>query len=307
MKYIIQINNTIKSLSFIGWLCAVSIVLLYNYLYSFSFLPMTEGWFTVYAKLMNNGLVPYRDFYLYLTPLYPLLISNFILLFGDSFFALRLLGFLITLIITTLLFLILLKRFKPASAMFSTIVCMFYYQSGVAHISYDFTQILTAFTLASALMLILLSNIKEKDFESHKNRIITYLVLSGMFSSLAFFIKQSNGSMIVIASAIAASYVVYSNYKNNLRIIIYYILGSSIPFFFIFSWLIYESALMNFTDQIFTEAISAKGNLSHILLGWLKGLFNNTFYLQFKTILIWFIKLSFISLVTYYISNKIIF
>ena len=307
MKYIIQINNTIKSLSFIGWLCAVSIVLLYNYLYSFSYLPMTEGWFTVYAKLMNNGLVPYRDFYLYLTPLYPLLIANFILLFGDSFFALRLLGFLITLIITTLLFLILLKRFKPASAMFSTVVSMFYYQSGVAHISYDFTQILTAFTLASALMLILLSNIKERDFESHKARIITYLVLSGMFSSLAFFIKQSNGSMIAIASAIAASYVVYSNYKNNLRIIIYYILGSSIPFFFIFSWLFYESALMNFTDQIFTEAISAKGNLSHILLGWLKGLFNNTFYLQFKTILIWFIKLSFISLVTYYISNKIIF
>ena len=105
MKYIIQINNTIKSLSFIGWLCAGSIVLLYNYLYSFSYLPMTEGWFTVYAKLMNNGLVPYRDFYLYLTPLYPLLIANFILLFGDSFFALRLLGFLITLIITTLLFL----------------------------------------------------------------------------------------------------------------------------------------------------------------------------------------------------------
>ena len=234
MKYIIQINNTIKSLSFIGWLCAVSIVLLYNYLYSFSYLPMTEGWFTVYAKLMNNGLVPYRDFYLYLTPLYPLLIANFILLFGDSFFALRLLGFLITLIITTLLFLILLKRFKPASAMFSTVVSMFYYQSGVAHISYDFTQILTAFTLASALMLILLSNIKERDFESHKARIITYLVLSGMFSSLAFFIKQSNGSMIAIASAIAASYVVYSNYKNNLRIIIYYILGSSIPFFLFF-------------------------------------------------------------------------
>ena len=36
--------------------------------------------------------------------------------------------------------------------MFSTVVSMFYYQSGVAHISYDFTQILTAFTLASALI-----------------------------------------------------------------------------------------------------------------------------------------------------------
>ena len=306
MEYIIKINNIFKSVHFICWLCVVSIVLFYNYLYSFSFLPITEGWFTVFAKLMNNGLVPYNDFYLYLTPLYPLIIANFILLFGDSFISLRLFGFFITLMITTLLFIILSKRFKPIPSMFSSIVCMFYYQSGVAYISYDFTQILTLFILSSALMLILLIDMKDVSFEKYKVRISIYILLSGLFSSLAFFIKQSNGSMIVIASAIAAFYIVYSNYKDNLKIIIYYILGASIPFILVFLWLLYENALVNFIDQIFIQAISAKGDLDHILFGWIKGLFSNIFFIQFKTIMVWFMKLSFISLITYYISKKII-
>ena len=306
MKYTIKLNNSFKSIPIICWLCTTFIVLLYNYLYSFSYLPITEGWFTVYAKLMNNGMVPYKDFYLYLTPLHPLIISKFILLFGDSFFALRIFGFFITLIITTLLFIILSKRFKPIPSMFSSIVCMFYYQSGVAYISYDFTQILTLFTLSSVLMLMLLIDMKDERFEKYKVKISIYLALSGLFSSLTFLIKQSNGTMIVISSAIAVSYIVYSNYKNNLKIIIYYIMGALIPFILILSWLAYENALVNFIDQIFTQAISAKGTLDHILLGWVKGLYSHVLILQFKTIIIWFMELSLISLITYYISKKII-
>jgi len=34
-------------------------------------LPITEGWFSAYAHLIINGKMPYRDFYLYLTPFYP--------------------------------------------------------------------------------------------------------------------------------------------------------------------------------------------------------------------------------------------
>ena len=307
MKYTIKINESSNSIPFICWLCAVSLVLLYNYLYSFSYLPITEGWFTVFAQLMNNGMTPYKDFYLYLTPLYPIIISNFILIFGDSFFALRLFGFFITLIITTLLYAILLKRFKPVPAMFSSIVCMFYYQSGVAYITYDFTQILTTFTLASLLFLILLSDIKSENIEKNRTKVYFYLALSGFFSSLAFFIKQSNGSMIVIASAFAAFYLVYFNYNKNFKLISYYILGGLIPSFFIILWLVLEGAFLNFIDQIFTGAISAKGELDHILFGWLNGLINNIFFLQVETILFWFVKLFFISLITYYIFKKIIF
>lgn len=304
MNIIKIIINTLTSMQVLCWICAVSIVLFYNYLYSFSFLPITEGWFTVYGKLINNGMIPYRDFYLYLTPFYPLFIGQFIEIFGDSFFALRLLGFLVTLLITSLLFFILSKRFKPIPAMFSSIICMFYYQKGVAYISYDFTQFLTLLTLASLLMLIIIGNLKSEDFKNVKLKIKLCLLFAGLFASLAFLTKQSNGSMVLIASGISTLYILYFNHRSNLKIFIYYLSGVFIPFAAIFIWLYSENALGNFFNQIFTDALSAKGDLDSILFSWIKNSFNNIFFIQMKTVFTWFLKLFFISLLTYYFFKK---
>ena len=307
MNIIKIITNTITSMQVLCWICAVFIVLFYNYLYSFSFLPITEGWFTVYGKLINNGMIPYRDFYLYLTPFYPLFIGQFIEIFGDSFFALRLLGFLVTLLITSLLFFILSKRFKPIPAMFASIICMFYYQSGVAYISYDFTQFLTLLTLASLLMLTIVGDTKSEDFKNVELKIILCLILAGLFASLAFLTKQSNGSMVLIASGISSLYIVYFNHRSNLKIFVYYLLGVSIPFVTIFIWLYSENSLGSFFSQIFTDALSVKGDLGSILFSWIKNSFNNIFFVQMKTASIWFLKLFFTSLLTYYIFKKINF
>ena len=65
MKYIIKTNNIFKSVPFIWWLSTVSTVLFYNYLYLFSFSPISEGWFTVFTfpnipilyMLANNLLI----------------------------------------------------------------------------------------------------------------------------------------------------------------------------------------------------------------------------------------------------------
>ena len=305
--YINKLLNTLASTKVLCWISAVFIVLLYNYLYSFSFLPLTEGWFSVYGKLINEGMTPYKDFYLYLTPLYPLFLAQFIEVFGESFFGLRILGFLITLLITSLLFIILSNRFKPIPAMFASITCMFYYQSGVAYISYDFTQLLTLLTLASLLMLIILADLKNENYNKVRVKIIACLLFSGVFASLAFLTKQSNGLMILISSGIAASYLVYFSYRNNLKLFFYYMAGVFIPFFIIFIWLISENSLGHFFNQIFTDALSSKGNIEKILFSWIQNSFNNIFFLQMKTVIIWFLKLFFISLITYYIFKKINF
>lgn len=307
MNIVNKIVNTLTLTQVLCWISAVSIVLFYNYLYSFSFLPITEGWFTVYGKLINEGMTPYKDFYLYLTPLYPLFIAQFIEVFGESFIALRLLGFFITLLITSSLFIILSNRFKPIPAMFTTITCIFYYQSGVAYISYDFTQLLTLMTLASLLMLIIVGDLKNENYDKDRVKIIICLLLSGLFASLAFLTKQSNGLMILIASGIASSYLVYFNYRNNLKLFFYYMIGVFTPLSIIFIWLISENALGDFFNQIFTDALSTKGDIDQVLFSWIKNSFNNIFFLQMKTVITWLLKLFFISLTTYYIFKKINF
>ena len=298
------INNHI-TLNLLCWMCAVLVVLFYNVLYSFSFLPITEGWFSVYGNLINDGMLPYKDFYLYLTPFYPFFISKYIEIFGNTFISLRILGIVITFIITTLLFFILSKRFKPIPAMFASVVSMFYYQSGVAYISYDFTQVLTLLTLSSIMMLIIASEIKENDLKKNKFKIILLLFFSGLFASLAFLTKQSNGSMILIFSSLAVLSLIYSNYRNNLKIIIYYILGASSALIFTISWLISENILGEFINQIFTDALSSKGNMSHILFSWIKNAFNNIFLIQMKTVSIWFVKLTLLSFITFYLFKKL--
>ena len=305
MKIIKNIINNNLSLTLFCWICAVFVVLFYNYLYSFSFLPITEGWFTVYGKLINEGMLPYKDFYLYLTPFYPLLISKFIAVFGDAFISLRVFGFVITMLITSLLFFILSKRFKPVPSMFASVICMFYYQSGVAYISYDFTQIMTLLTLSSLTMLIIVADIKEKDINVNQSKIGIFLALSGLFAGLTFLTKQSNGSLILIFSGIATFLYIFYNYRSSPKIIIYYFLGVLLPFIFTLIWLISENLFIDFIKQIFTDALSSKGNLNRILFSWIENSFNNIYFNQMQTVSIWFLKLFFSSLVTFYILKKI--
>ena len=132
----------------------VVVVALYHLLFFNRYFPLSEGWFSAYGHLIRTGAVPYRDFYLFVTPLYPLKIAAFGLLFGDAFLPLRALGVLLVCGIATLTYLILVARFTPFAASTATIVSTIYYQSGVAHIGYDFIQFVTLYALLSAYCLV---------------------------------------------------------------------------------------------------------------------------------------------------------
>lgn len=275
-----------KQAFILGLLGVVLVLSFYNYLFAFSFLPITEGWFSAYAHLIINGEMPYRDFYLYLTPFYPTFLAGFIALFGDSFFGLRLLGVFIILGISILLYLILCKEFKPFPSMIATIVGVIYYQSGVAHIPYDFTQVLTLFAMLSLWMLF--KSIEKKEtikIKSQKSKfcIDVYMLFAGLFASLAFMTKQSNGAFVLIGTGIACFYISF-HYLKKIKGVFSFSLGVLIPILFFGFWLLNNNSLLIFWEQIFTSAISAKGNINSILFAWIKGLINPVLLVQVKTI-----------------------
>ena len=51
--------------------------------WNYSYLIISEGWFLLPAKLINEGQLPYRDFYAYLPPFY-YWYSYFLFLLGDE-------------------------------------------------------------------------------------------------------------------------------------------------------------------------------------------------------------------------------
>src|SRR6185295_869828 len=126
----------------------------YNLLFFNKYFPLAEGWFSAYASLILQGKVPYRDFYLYLPPLYSLQLAAFMSVFGSHFIALRILGIVVILVMTATLYLIYVRWFPPFAASLATVVSMMYYQSGVAHIAYDYTQFLTAYALLAIYFIV---------------------------------------------------------------------------------------------------------------------------------------------------------
>lgn len=261
---------------------------LYNAFFSFSFLPITEGWFSAYAHLILDAKVPYRDFYLYLTPFYPMALAAIIGLFGDSFLILRLVGVLVSIMIAVLLYLILAKRFSSSSSMFASITACIYYQSGVAYIPYDFTQVLTLFTLATTWMLVLVGYDETLTKKlTLRSPIIRRLLLAGLFASFAFLTKQSNGMFIVLAASLGCFYVAVPWGKRSWMLFLAFGLGCLIPIIMLAAWLFSVGAFLAFWDQIFAGALAAKGSLNHIVFAWIKNLFTPVFLIQMTSVSKW--------------------
>jgi hypothetical protein len=291
------------SAEFIPVFVLIGIVSYYNYFSNFHFLPITEGWFSVYANLVINGKVPYKDFYLYLTPLYTWIIASIQYFLGESLFSLRIFGFIVIALMAFVLFRILKSIFSPVASLIGTTCGILYIQKGVAFISYDFTQVLTLFALISIYFLILASD-KLKTVTVSQIRTMDYLwfhkyfIFSGFFASCCFLVKQSNGAFIAIGISLALFYSLANKGLDTLALLFImalFLIGALTPAILVMCYLAANGALEDFFSQILFNAISAKGGLQSILGGWLPGVFNDVLRQQLLEILYKFIPFFIIS------------
>lgn len=247
---------------------------MYNLIFYNRYLPVTEGWFSVYAVSILRGEIPYRDFYLLLPPLYPLQLAAFIHFFGQNIIALRILGIILMLAMTTTFFLIFSRYFSAYVAAFVSIVAIVYYQSGNEHITYDFTQFLTFYALLSAYLLIIaLDDIKNPDRPGLKCSIC--LFSSGLSAALMVLTKQSNGALIFVFLLMAVMLpAIALGARFSIDRAGLFLIGALFPVVIVCAWLYHEGALYLFCHQIFFDAAAAKGSLCVILFSWMKPFLN---------------------------------
>lgn len=276
-------------------LLPLSVIFIYNLIFFNRFYPITEGWFSTYAWLFNNGKFPYSDFYFFLTPFYLQLISLFTLVFGYSFLFLRIFGIIIILLMTYFLFKSLRIIFGSSISAFVTIVGVIYYQSNNAHITYDFIQIVSLFGIIQGYLLLKYLDSKERDQ-------LKFLLFAGLFGGLVFLTKQSNGLMISAFSLIGVLFISFlTDRKNIVKVILSYSVGFFVPLSITFFWLLLNSAFLQFSQQIFSQAVVAKGGLSQIFFSWFKGILTYNFFVRFKEIFLLFI---FFGYWIYFFSSK---
>lgn len=272
-------------------------VLLYNCFYFNRYFPVTEGWFSVYAHLIRQGLVPYRDFYLFLTPLYPLQLAAFQSTFGESFIALRILGIVVVLLLSLFLYLILVRRFSPLVSTIATVTAIIYYQSGVAHIAYDFIQLFTVFVLAATYLIIRYSDKGSVENPGTNKSGAALLFLAGILVSFAFLTKQSNGTLAVVFSMMAVAFATAGqNLPYRLKSILIYMLGMALPVIAMGVWLYFVNALTPFIDQVVFGAIASKGSIWGILFSWIGMYANKDYFVQLIIALLYISPLFVLSL-----------
>ncbi len=217
--------------------------------WNYSYLIISEGWFLLPAKLINEGQLPYRDFYAYLPPFY-YWYSYFLFLLGDELiFNARVAGQLVFSLIFYFSYEFYRINFNKIVSLISTFVSLLIYLNTNAIFTYDFTHLVTLFYLIAFFFIL-----KSKKSNSSA-------FLSGFFGTLLVLTKQSNGSVIFFFLV----FIFLLINKENIRRIYLPFLGgllAGLPFLI---HIISYGGLGDFVDQVVFQAGSTKGGIYHSL------------------------------------------
>lgn len=264
----------------IGMAMTTSSALLLSILLSLRTFPISEGWYSVYAKYINLGKIPYVDFELLFMPLYAYFIAFVTKIFGYDIIVLRVLGIIIFVILAALMYAILAKIFNPWIAVVASIVSIFYLQSEVAQVFYDYIRVFDLLTYAATLLLMLHM---EKNFSFNKkektNKISLFIIVSGILASCALLIRQNSGAFVVAYTIMLLTYnILFSKDKrNNIYFLVQYIISMLIPIAILSLFLYSNGSLNAFLNSTVHSAIGSKGGVLTILFAWIPRWFNGMY------------------------------
>ena len=176
---------------------------------------LDEIWNYGFIYNIYNGLVPYKDFNMVLTPLYPMIMSLFLFIFGSNVLVIHIIN---CFMIVGILYLI-EKITKKDISIFILLLC---FPLSVCFPSYNL------FLLLMFLLVIYLEKIKCNDY------------IIGVILGLFILSKQSVGVFVCLVSL----YYLVKDYKKTIKRIV----GAFIPCFIFLIYLLCTGSLYNFFD-----------------------------------------------------------
>ena len=213
-------------------------------------------------------------------PLYTYFIAFVTRIFGYDIIILRILGIIIFVILAALMYAIFAKLFNPWIAVVASIVSIFYLQSEVAQVFYDYIKVFDLLTYAATLMLMLHieRNYSFKNRDSIK-KVSLFIIVSGIFASCALLIRQNSGAFVVVYTIMLLTYnIIYSKDKrNNVSYLLQYIISMMIPIVMLSLFLFSNGSLNAFLNSTVHSAIGSKGGMLTILFAWIPRWFDGMY------------------------------
>jgi len=224
--------------------------------------PGVSGMFLEFACRLLSGKVPYRDFYVVVTPFYIFRTAAIVRIFGPSLAVLRLVDIGYRCALAAILVVWLSKVVRIPYALIGAL-------TAVAVFSTDPADPLTSYHLEATFWALLgaflLSYVRWERREVLRN--ISLLSCSGVCCSICFFTKQTEGGGISLALFIVVAGLSLRSLglRPALLRLLAFCAGWILPAGMILRWLASKGALKAFAVTIFEDGPSAKGALGHIL------------------------------------------
>jgi hypothetical protein len=243
-----------------GGICAVAVVGLLLWITHNRYLPIVDGWFSEYAKLMHDGKLPYRDFYFFTQPL-SLLISWAVYGISDQMIYMRYYGILERVCLTAALYFLISRRFSASASFWATVVPMLVF---LTYSTEAFFTYLVTCCLFFVLSLLCLHLALTKVTPAR----LMWFFLAGVSASLSFLSKQSNG-LVVTAIVVFLAAVLTRPSKDRALNTSFTLLGWAIPQLFLLLWLNRYGLTHDYFQQVFLGGTASKGGPALILFGFL--------------------------------------
>ena len=224
--------------------------------------PSVSGMFLEFACRLLSGKVPYRDFYVVVTPFYIFRTAAVVKLFGPSLAVLRLVDIGYRCALAAILVIWLSKVVRIPYAALGAL-------AAVAVFSTDPADSLTSYHLEATFWALvgafLLSYVKWERREILRN--ISLICGSGVCCSVCFFTKQTEGGGITLALliVIAGLSIRDLGLRPAILRLLAFCTGWILPAGIVLGWLASKGALRAFAIAIFVDGPSAKGSPGHIL------------------------------------------
>jgi len=224
--------------------------------------PGVSGMFLEFACRLLSGKVPYKDFYVVVTPLYIFRTAAIVKLFGPGLAILRLvdIGYRCALAAILVIWLSKVVRVPYAALGALAAVAVFSSDSADPLISYHLEA--TFWALVGAF---LLSYVRWERRVSLRN--ISLICASGACCSVCFFTKQTEGGGISLALliVIAGLSIRDLGLRPAISRLLAFCTGWILPAGAVLGWLAKKGALSAFATAIFADGPSAKGSPGHVL------------------------------------------
>ncbi|MDP1573502.1 MAG: glycosyltransferase family 39 protein [Coxiellaceae bacterium] len=238
-------------------------IYLFHFLFWKSFLPIQEGWFHVYSHLISSGEIPYKQFSLFIQPLYIYLVHGLCVIFGNKIIVMRTYGLIERIALACVIFSLYKKFTKNSTALTATILTIVFYTSPVTDVIYGYYQTCLLFVILSGLVISLY--VKKRSVD--KKSALKLIFFSGTLSGIAFITKQSTG-MVVPFILLIYIFLFECSLKNSLKShCVLYLLGFILPFSFTILFLYEKGALYAYFHQVWMHGASSKGGITTVLFG----------------------------------------